>query len=120
MPSLDRRALMEKAVRLAVARSPVPSTPMRWHWCGSWPLAKASTRRWQGTSAMPLIAPVPNAQRPTAIVLDASIVVELILAYEAGKRAMARLVAANAPLHAPELLDVEVRHVLRRAQRGLV
>ncbi len=51
----------------------------------------------------------------SAIVLDASVVVELLLASSAGKAAMARLVAADAVLHAPELLDIEVLHVLRRA-----
>ncbi|MBL0169657.1 MAG: type II toxin-antitoxin system VapC family toxin [Gemmatimonadaceae bacterium] len=49
------------------------------------------------------------------MVLDASVVVELVLASQAGTAAMARLVADNALLHAPELLDIEVLHVLRRA-----
>jgi predicted nucleic acid-binding protein len=62
-----------------------------------------------------LIAPSSPATRPTAIILDASIVVEVVLASDAGTRAMARLVAAGAALHAPELLDIEVLHVLRRA-----
>lgn len=51
----------------------------------------------------------------SAIVVDASLVVEVLLASKAGTRAMARFVAANANLHAPELLDVEVLHVFRRA-----
>ena len=51
----------------------------------------------------------------SAVVLDASVVVELLMASEAGTRAMAQLVAGNASLHAPELLDIEVLHVLRRA-----
>jgi len=59
--------------------------------------------------------PPVTASRPAAIVIDASVVVELLLASQAGTRAMTRLVAANASLHAPELLDVEVLHVLRRA-----
>lgn len=55
----------------------------------------------------------------TAIVLDASIVVEVLLSSTEGKRIVQRLVAEDVPLHAPELLDVEVLHVLRRAiQRG--
>ncbi|MEP6836328.1 MAG: type II toxin-antitoxin system VapC family toxin [Gemmatimonas sp.] len=51
----------------------------------------------------------------TAIVLDASVVVEVLLASVDGKRTMQRLVAEDVPLHAPELLDIEVLHVLRRA-----
>lgn len=51
----------------------------------------------------------------SAIVLDASVVVDMLLASAAGMRAMEQLVNANAALHAPELLDVEVLHVLRRA-----
>jgi predicted nucleic acid-binding protein len=59
--------------------------------------------------------PAVAALTPAAIVVDASVAVELLLASQAGTRAMARLVAADATLHAPELLDVEVLHVLRRA-----
>ncbi len=62
-----------------------------------------------------MTAPIAGAFRSSAIVLDASIVAEVLLASQAGTRAMARLVASNAALHAPELLDVEVLHVLRRA-----
>jgi len=62
-----------------------------------------------------VIASRAAAPSAPAIVLDASVVVELLLASDAGTRAMARLVAVNAALHAPELLDVEVLHVLRRA-----
>jgi predicted nucleic acid-binding protein len=50
-------------------------------------------------------------------VLDASVVVELLLNSQAGKSAMARLIADGAELHAPELLDIEVLHVLRRLVR---
>lgn len=61
-------------------------------------------------------APRAAAFRSSAIVVvDASVVAELLLASQAGRRAMARLVAANAVLHAPEFLDIEVLHVLRRA-----
>jgi predicted nucleic acid-binding protein len=62
-----------------------------------------------------VIAPPAEAARPSAIVLDASVVVELLMASAAGALAMRRLVTANAVLHAPELLDVEVLHVMRRA-----
>ena len=51
----------------------------------------------------------------SVVVLDASVVVELLLASQAGNAAMTRLVTAKAVLHAPELLDVQVLHVLRRA-----
>ncbi len=63
-----------------------------------------------------MIAPPPEVTRPTAFVLDASVVVELLMASPAGAGAMGRLVTAQAVLHAPELLDVEVLHVLRRAR----
>jgi len=56
-----------------------------------------------------------SSRSSTAIVLDASVVVEVLLASTEGKRTMQRLVAENVPLHAPELLDIEVLHVLRRA-----
>jgi predicted nucleic acid-binding protein len=56
-----------------------------------------------------------SSRSSTAIVLDASVVVEVLLGSTAGTRTMQRLVAENVPLHAPELLDIEVLHVLRRA-----
>lgn len=61
-----------------------------------------------------MIAAAVAFPRNPAIVLDASVVVELLLNSNAGKSAMAHLVAAEAELHAPELLDIEVLHVLRR------
>ena len=61
-----------------------------------------------------MIASTVAPLNSSAIVLDASVVVELLLGTTAGKHAMARLQAADAALHAPELLDVEVMHVLRR------
>ncbi|MCC6245971.1 MAG: type II toxin-antitoxin system VapC family toxin [Gemmatimonadaceae bacterium] len=59
----------------------------------------------------------PRAASPpsSAVVLDASVVVEVVLSSAAGRQAMAQLVAQNAVLHAPELLDIEVLHVVRRA-----
>lgn len=55
----------------------------------------------------------------SAVVLDASVMVEVLLASPAGSRTLERLAEAPVVLHAPELLDVEVLHVLRRAeQRG--
>lgn len=62
-----------------------------------------------------MIAAVAASTAFPAAVLDASVVVEIVLASNAGKAAMATLVASNAVLHAPELLDVEVLHVLRKA-----
>lgn len=62
-----------------------------------------------------MIAPPPTSSLPPAVVLDASIVVEVVLASATGRQVMAQLVAQNAVLHAPELLDVEVLHVVRRA-----
>jgi len=52
-----------------------------------------------------------------ALVLDASVMVEVLLASPTGVRAMERLAEAPVALHAPELLDVEVLHVLRRAEQ---
>jgi predicted nucleic acid-binding protein len=60
----------------------------------------------------------PAATTGGVIVLDASVVVEMLLASEAGKQAMTRLVQLDADLHAPELMDVEVLHVLRRTTAG--
>lgn len=51
------------------------------------------------------------------IVLDASVVVELLLWSEAGQRVAARISDPAEGLHAPHLLDVEVAQVLRRAER---
>lgn len=65
-----------------------------------------------------MIAPAVAFPRSSAVVLDASVVVELLLNSAAGKSAMARLLADRAELHAPELLDVEVLHVLRRLVRN--
>ena len=62
-----------------------------------------------------MIAPPPTSSLPPAVVLDASIVVEVVLASATGRQVMTQLVAQNAVLHAPELLDVEVLHVVRRA-----
>ncbi len=55
------------------------------------------------------------------IVLDASVVVELLRGGPAAEAIEARLRAERGRVHAPELLDVEVLHVLRRLDRqGLV
>lgn len=64
-----------------------------------------------------MIATAVALPRNSAIVLDASVVVETLLNSNAGKHVMARLIAADAELHAPELLDIEVLHVLRRLVR---
>lgn len=64
-----------------------------------------------------MIATAVAFPRNSAIVLDASVVVEVLLNSNAGKHTMARLIAADAELHAPELLDIEVLHVLRRLVR---
>jgi predicted nucleic acid-binding protein len=47
------------------------------------------------------------------IVLDASAVVDMLVNSPAGMRAWVRVAAADS-LHAPQLLDIEVLHVLRR------
>jgi predicted nucleic acid-binding protein len=48
------------------------------------------------------------------IVLDASVVVELLMRTEAGVRVEARLLGSSETLHAPHLIDVEVAQVVRR------
>ena len=51
------------------------------------------------------------------IVLDASVVVELLLRTPNARRIEDRLFGAGDALHAPHLLDVEVTQVLRRYER---
>jgi predicted nucleic acid-binding protein len=51
-------------------------------------------------------------------VLDASAVVELLLATELGRAVAARIGDPRLSLHAPHLLDVEVAQALRRYVRG--
>ena len=48
------------------------------------------------------------------IVVDASIVVEVLLRSDAGAVLEERLFEGDDPLHAPHMLDVEVAHALRR------
>ena len=48
------------------------------------------------------------------IVVDASVVVEVLLRSDAGAELEERLVEGDDPLHAPHLMDVEVAHALRR------
>lgn len=48
------------------------------------------------------------------IVLDASAVLELLLATAGGNAVRRRIVAASETLHAPHLIDLEVTQVLRR------
>ena len=54
------------------------------------------------------------------IVLDASAAVEFLLNTPLGERVGDRLAAGRTSLHAPQLLDVEVLHVLRRLCLGKV
>lgn len=55
------------------------------------------------------------------IVLDASVAVELLLASASGAAVRERLFTNGKPLHAPQLLDVEVLQVLRRSvARGVM
>lgn len=55
------------------------------------------------------------------IVLDASVVLELLLNTAAGRSVADRIHRAEESLHAPHLLDVEVAQVLRRyVQRGVL
>ncbi len=51
------------------------------------------------------------------IVVDASVVVEMLLRSAAGVELEERLLEGNDPLHAPHMLDVEVAHALRRCAR---
>ncbi len=48
------------------------------------------------------------------IVVDASAMLEVLLATQTGARVEERLLGAGESLHAPHLLDVEVAQVLRR------
>jgi predicted nucleic acid-binding protein len=48
------------------------------------------------------------------IVLDASAAIELLLVTDVGKRVARRLRSSEESIYAPELLDVEVAHALRR------
>ena len=48
------------------------------------------------------------------VVLDASVVVELVLGTRVGARVRQRLLDPGISLHGPELLDLEVLNVLRR------
>ena len=48
------------------------------------------------------------------IVVDASVVVEVLLGTAAGRAAADRLFARGESLHAPELVDVEVAQAIRR------
>jgi len=49
------------------------------------------------------------------IVIDASALMEVLLATEVGARVRARLFRAEEMVHAPHLLDLEIVHVLRRS-----
>jgi predicted nucleic acid-binding protein len=51
------------------------------------------------------------------IVVDASVLVEILLATDAGLRASDRLLRTTVSLHAPHLVDVEVLHALRGLAR---
>ena len=48
------------------------------------------------------------------IVVDASVVVEVLLRSDAGTALEERLSEGDDPLHAPHVLDVEVAHAVRR------
>ena len=52
------------------------------------------------------------------IVVDASALLEVLLATEAGQRVADRLFAPGETLHAPHLIDLEVAQVLRRYVRS--
>lgn len=49
------------------------------------------------------------------IVVDASVVSEMLLGSPDGRRFAEELIGGSEDLHAPHLLDVEVTHVLRKA-----
>lgn len=53
------------------------------------------------------------------IVVDASVVIEMLLRTDDAEAVEARVLVPSEALHAPQLLDVEVAQVIRRyAQRG--
>lgn len=52
------------------------------------------------------------------IVVDASAALEVLLQLDSADALMERLFAAGETLHAPELIDIEVAHVLRRYWRA--
>lgn len=52
------------------------------------------------------------------LVVDASAVVEVLLGSPSGGRLAAELLAADHSLHAPQLLDAEVGHTLRKGWLG--
>jgi predicted nucleic acid-binding protein len=52
------------------------------------------------------------------MVLDASAILELLLATEVGAALQSRILTEDHSLHAPQLADVEVVHVLRRYERA--
>ena len=54
------------------------------------------------------------------IVVDASVVVDVLLDPEGSSRLLPRLFGPNASLHAPQLLDLEVLQVFRRLERGRI
>jgi predicted nucleic acid-binding protein len=51
------------------------------------------------------------------IVIDASVVVDVLVDPEGSSRLFPRLFGPNASLHAPQLLDLEVLQVFRRLER---
>ena len=51
------------------------------------------------------------------VVVDASVLVEILLGTEAGLRASDRLLQATGALHAPHLVDVEVLNAMRGLAR---
>jgi predicted nucleic acid-binding protein len=51
------------------------------------------------------------------IVIDASALVEALIPDPRGDRVRRRIVDSGATLHAPELIDLEVTHALRRHER---
>lgn len=48
------------------------------------------------------------------LVLDASVVAEMVFASEAGRRLAGQILSSRESLHAPHLLDAEVAQVVRR------
>jgi predicted nucleic acid-binding protein len=51
------------------------------------------------------------------LVVDASVIVDVLLSQTPRARQARRRIAASGDIHAPELLDLEVLHVIRRALR---
>jgi predicted nucleic acid-binding protein len=69
---------------------------------------------------MSMMIQIRNVRRARAsvIVVDASVVLELLLNTPAGRRVAAAIAAAEITLHAPHLIDLESAQILRVRRAG--